>query len=271
MFKKISNIKIGNYVLSFNTQSGKYEYKKVSAIQNQGIRQTYLYTTESGRTLRCTDNHKVVQIDESGNFYEEQIKNVEYLLDTNLNRDYIISVENFDTCEVIDAEVEDNHNFITSDGNLVRNSRAGAQIPFSSINYGTGTTPEQRMIMKNILLATDAGLGNGETPIFPIQIFKVKDGVSGNPGDPNYDLFELACKVSAKRLFPNFSFLDAPYNLQYYKEGNVDTEIAYMGCVSNFETISLKINGEFYNNIPIGDAYELIKSIKEDGQNDRNL
>lgn len=109
-------------------------------------------------------------------------------------------------------------------------SRAGAQVPFSSINYGTDTSPEGRMVIRNILLATEAGLGNGETPIFPIHIFKVKEGVNYNPGDPNYDLFKLACRVSAKRLFPNFSFLDAPYNLQYYKEGHPETEAAYMGC-----------------------------------------
>lgn len=110
------------------------------------------------------------------------------------------------------------------------NSRAGAQTPFSSINYGTDTSIEGRMVIKNILLAEEAGLGNGETPIFPIHIFKVKEGVNFNPSDPNYDLFKLACRVSAKRLFPNFSFIDAPYNLQYYKEGDPDTEIAYMGC-----------------------------------------
>lgn len=109
-------------------------------------------------------------------------------------------------------------------------SRAGAQIPFSSINYGTDTSLEGRMVIKNLLLATEAGLGNGETPIFPIQIFKVKEGVNYNPEDPNYDLFKMACKVSAKRLFPNFSFIDAPFNLQYYKEGQPETEIAYMGC-----------------------------------------
>ncbi len=109
-------------------------------------------------------------------------------------------------------------------------SRAGAQTPFSSINYGTDTSPEGRMVIKNLLLATEAGLGNGETPIFPIHIFKVKDGVNYKQGDTNYDLFKLACRVSAKRLFPNFSFIDAPYNLKYYKEGNPDTEIAYMGC-----------------------------------------
>lgn len=109
-------------------------------------------------------------------------------------------------------------------------SRAGAQVPFSSINYGTDTSPEGRMVMKNVLLATEAGLGNGETPIFPIQIFKVKEGVNYNPGDPNYDLFKLAIRVSAKRLFPNFTFLDAPFNLQYYKPGHPETEVATMGC-----------------------------------------
>ena len=109
-------------------------------------------------------------------------------------------------------------------------SRAGAQTPFSSLNYGMDTSPEARMVMKNLLLATDAGLGHGETPIFPIQIFRVKDGVNYNPGEPNYDLFKLACKVSAKRLFPNFSFQDAPFNLKYYKPGHPETEIAYMGC-----------------------------------------
>ena len=110
------------------------------------------------------------------------------------------------------------------------NSRAGAQVPFSSINYGTCTSPEARMAMKNLLKVTFTGLGNGETAIFPVQIFKVKEGINYNPEDPNYDLFRLAIKVSAKRLFPNFSFIDAPFNLPYYKEGDYNTEIAYMGC-----------------------------------------
>lgn len=110
------------------------------------------------------------------------------------------------------------------------NSRAGAQNPFSSINYGTDTSPEGRMVTRNVLLAEERGLGSGETPIFPIQIFKVKEGVNFNEGDPNYDLFKLAIRVSAKRMFPNFSFIDAPFNLQYYKEGDYNTEISYMGC-----------------------------------------
>lgn len=109
-------------------------------------------------------------------------------------------------------------------------SRAGAQVPFSSINYGTDTSWEGRLAIEQLLLATEAGLGHGETPIFPIQIFRVKEGVNYNPDDPNYDLFKLAMKVSAKRLFPNFAFIDAPFNLQYYKPGHPETEVAYMGC-----------------------------------------
>ena len=86
------------------------------------------------------------------------------------------------------------------------------------------------MVVRNILKATEAGLGNGETPIFPIQIFKVKEGVNYNPGDPNYDLFKEAMLVSAKRLFPNFSFLDAPFNKVFYRPGDYNSEVAYMGC-----------------------------------------
>lgn len=154
-------------------------------------------------------------------------------LDVTKNVDYIMSeaikLTERETYQAMEALV---HNLNSMQ------SRAGAQVPFSSINYGTGTQPEHRMIMKNVLLATDAGLGGGETPIFPVQIFKVKDGINTKKGDPNYDLFELACKVSAKRLFPNFSFLDAPYNAQYYKPGHPETEVALMGCrtrvVSNY-------------------------------------
>ncbi len=109
-------------------------------------------------------------------------------------------------------------------------SRAGAQVPFSSVNFGTDTSPEGRMVIKNFLLATDAGLGNGETPIFPISIFKLKEGISYNKEDPNYDLFKLACKVSAKRLFPNFSFLDSTFNKPYLRGNDPTREVAYMGC-----------------------------------------
>lgn len=109
-------------------------------------------------------------------------------------------------------------------------SRAGAQVPFSSVNFGTDTSEEGRLVTKNLLLSVEKGLGNGETAIFPILIFKVKEGINLDPEDPNYDLFKLACRVSAKRLFPNFSFIDAPFNAKYYVEGRPETEATYMGC-----------------------------------------
>lgn len=136
-------------------------------------------------------------------------------------------------------------------------SRAGAQTPFSSINYGTDTSVEGRMIIETLLKTTSEGLGNGETPIFPIQIFKLKDGVSFKKGDPNYDLKILAEEVSAKRLYPNFDNLDASYNKGIYKEGCPETEVAYMGCVESSEIIRYKIDdvemidtfSEAYNNV----------------------
>lgn len=164
---------------------------------------------------------------------EEYLKKEgEYLLEILNDRDLVERVQDFTlknaytdtdkkTYQAMEAFI---HNLNTM------HSRAGAQIPFSSINYGTDTSVEGRMAIKNLLLSTEKGLGNGETPIFPIQIFKVKEGINYNEEDPNYDLFKLSCRVSAKRLFPNYSFIDAPYNLQYYKEGKPETEVAYMGC-----------------------------------------
>ena len=105
-------------------------------------------------------------------------------------------------------------------------SRAGAQVPFSSLNFGTDTSNAGRMVIKNLLLAMEAGLGHGETAIFPILIFKVKEGVNYYPEDPNYDLFKLSFRVTSKRLFPNYVFLDSPFNLQYYKPGHPETEVA---------------------------------------------
>lgn len=130
--------------------------------------------------------------------------------------------------EVIKATYQAMESFIHNLNTM--HSRAGAQVPFSSINYGLDTTPEGRLVIEQVLLATEAGLGNGETPIFPIQIFKVKEGINYNPQDPNYDLFKLSCRVSAKRLFPNYSFIDAPFNIKYYRKGDYNTEVAYMGC-----------------------------------------
>ncbi|MFP4977093.1 anaerobic ribonucleoside triphosphate reductase [Paenibacillus sp. CN-4] len=109
-------------------------------------------------------------------------------------------------------------------------SRAGGQIPFTSINYGTCTSPEGQLIIDSLLTATMSGLGSGETPIFPIQIFKCKSGINQQPGDPNYELFVKAAECSARRLYPNFANLDAPLNLAYYDPADPDTEFATMGC-----------------------------------------
>ena len=116
------------------------------------------------------------------------------------------------------------HNFNTL------HSRAGAQVPFSSINYGMDTSPEGRLVIREVLSAIWQGLGNGETAIFPISVFQLKAGVNYNPEDPNYDLFIESCRVSARRLFPNYVNLDAPYNLQYYKPGDYNSCVATMGC-----------------------------------------
>ena len=137
-------------------------------------------------------------------------------------------------------------------------SRAGAQVPFSSLNYGTDTSRWGRQVIHSLLKATHQGMGNGETPIFPVQIFKIKEGVNYNPEDPNYDLFQLAMRVSAERLFPNFSFMDSPYNAQYLKrdeDGHIDpdTEVAYMGCADARETITVK-DGDSVNVMGIGAA-----------------
>ena len=138
--------------------------------------------------------------------------------------------------EVIDASNEDvERETLQAMEGFVHNlntmhSRAGAQVPFTSINFGTDTTPAGRLVSLDLLQATENGLGKGETPIFPISILKVKEGVNYNPKDPNYDIFKRSMEVSAKRLFPNFCFVDAPYNLKYYKKGDYRTEIATMGC-----------------------------------------
>ncbi len=132
------------------------------------------------------------------------------------------------TCAKVEEETKQAMEAVVHNLNTLH-SRSGGQVPFSSLNFGTDISPEGRLVMFKLLDATEAGLGNGETAIFPISIFKLKAGVSYNPGDPNYDLFQRSCVVSAKRLFPNFVNIDAPYNLQYYKPGDYNTEIATMG------------------------------------------
>lgn len=165
---------------------------------------------------------KISSIDTSVTYFEKYYKDSELM-----KRMFEMSIEKAiektekRTYQAMEAFI---HNLNTM------HSRAGAQVPFSSINFGTDTTSEGRMITRNYMLAAEAGLGHGETPIFPISIFKVKEGVNYNPEDPNYDLFKLSCRVSAKRLFPNWSFLDSSFNKPFYKEGDYRTEVGYMGC-----------------------------------------
>ena len=165
---------------------------------------------------------KINTIDINVDYFEKFYKNSEQLkrmFEMSINK--ALDKTDKRTYQAMEAFV---HNLNTM------HSRAGAQVPFSSINFGTDTSSEGRMITKNYMLAAEAGLGHGETPIFPISIFKVKDGVNYNPEDPNYDLFKLSLRVSAKRLFPNWSFLDSSFNKPYYKPDDFKTEVGYMGC-----------------------------------------
>lgn len=137
-----------------------------------------------------------------------------------LTREYAEKETNKETYQAMEGFI---HNLNTM------NSRSGGQVPFSSVTLGDDISPEARMATKNFLLATEAGLGNGETAIFPVSIFRVKEGINYNPDDPNYDLFKLAMKVSAKRLFPNFCFADASFNIGGYDANDYNTKVAYMG------------------------------------------
>ena len=232
-----------------NDQHGGQSVPNFDYSMADGVAKTYRrhYTTNLGKALELLEGEEngvaiggeilseikmqrgltpVLAADNGYEAAEQQLLQERYgaqsaLRIQNFARKYAVKETERSTYQAMEALL---HNLNTM------HSRAGAQIPFSSLNYGTDTSAEGRLAVKSLLLATEAGLGNGETPIFPIQIFKVKEGVNYNPGDPNYDLFQLSCRVSAKRLFPNFSFLDAPYNLQYYREGHPETEAAYMGC-----------------------------------------
>lgn len=233
----IKDIKVGQYVLSYNLLTGKPEYKKVIDKVNQGLKEVTEFSLADGSTITCTPDHKVLTRE---NTYEP-INSVDEVISLTVPIK-IADKQQKGLKTVYDITVQDNHNFILKNGVVVKN--CGAQTPFSSINYGTGTTAEQRLIIQMVLKATYEGLGNGETPIFPVQIFKLKKGINTEPTDPNYDLFEYSLKVTAKRLFPNYINLDASYNLPYYKAGHPETEVASMGCANGDSVIYVKdING----------------------------
>ena len=184
-----------------------------------------------------SDKHKY-----TGVVYESDIVNINMYPDNEPS--YIAAnVSNIEEAKmpefVYDIEVAKNHNFMSADGVVLKNSRAGSQVPFSSINFGTDTTLEGRMVIKNILLATEAGLGNGETAIFPISIFRMRKGIT-DEGSPNYDLFKLACRVSSKRLYPNFLNTSSSFNDPYVVVGHPETLVATMGPVAGDSIITVK-------------------------------
>ena len=174
------------------------------------------------------DKDKVATYKDSNNYLEIERKYLSKYIDKKTIEKVQAFTVKYTDKETIKATYQAMESLIHNLNTM--HSRAGAQVPFSSINYGLDTTPEGRLVIEQVLLATEAGLGNGETPIFPIQIFRVKDGINYNEKDPNYDLFKLSMRVSSKRLFPNYSFIDAPYNLKYYRKGDYNSEVAYMGC-----------------------------------------
>ncbi|MDD6134368.1 MAG: anaerobic ribonucleoside triphosphate reductase [Selenomonadaceae bacterium] len=193
----------------------KQEFKKVMAFDSC----RYTETMEDKGAQRSIAAIKTAVTTLLAEVYHEELADL----------DRIVSVIYQLACEDV---VEETHQAMEA---LIHNfntlhSRAGAQVPFSSINYGMDTSPEGRLAVREVLNAIWSGLGNGETPIFPISVFQLKAGVNYNPEDPNYDLFLQACKTSAKRLFPNFVNIDAPYNLQYYKPGDYNSVVATMGC-----------------------------------------
>ena len=214
VYKTFRKSYIDNLSNGLELLADKYENEKVREI---------VYSTEKETGLR-------VGLKQDQNYTETENKKLieVFNIDTNIANKIQQFAYNESYKETDRQTYQSMEGFIHNLNTM--HSRAGAQVPFSSINFGTDTSLEGRMVSKNLLLSMEKGLGNGETAIFPILIFKVKEGINLNEGDPNYDLFKLSCRVSAKRLFPNFSFLDAPFNLKYYKPNNPETEATYMGC-----------------------------------------
>ena len=181
--------------------------------------------------------------------FKEEIKKIEELLGKDLSKLYEYQPEEYIIKKLDGLKDEERDIQAAINGTVSRihqsmeafihnmntiHSRGGNQVVFSSINYGTDTTPEGRCIIRELLLSTKRGVGNGETPIFPIQIWKKKRGVNYLPEDKNYDLYQLACEVTAKRFFPNFLNLDATFNQnEKWKADDPNRgyyEVATMGC-----------------------------------------
>ena len=181
--------------------------------------------------------------------YIEEVKKIEKVLDIDLSKIYDYKIEDYIKKETTNLKGEEKYLQLAINNTVDRvhqameafihnmntiHSRGGNQVVFSSINYGTDTSAEGRCIIREMLLSTERGVGNGETPIFPIQIWKKKRGVNYLPEDKNYDLYKLACRVTAKRFFPNFLNLDATFNKHdKWNENDPNRyyyEVATMGC-----------------------------------------
>ncbi len=145
-----------------------------------------------------------------------------------------VEKETFQACE---AFVHNSNSMMT---------RNGIQVPFISINFGLDTSKFGRMLTRNILKAQMQGLGDNSTPIFPIMVFKAKKGINFEVGDPNYDLYELALECLSKRLFPNFQFVDTPFNIEGFDINDPKTHIATMGCRTRV------FQDRFNENSPVG-------------------
>ena len=181
--------------------------------------------------------------------YKEEVKKLEKVIDQDLSKIYDVKIDDYLKAETKNLKGEEKYKQLAINNTVDRvhqsmeafihnmntiHSRGGNQVVFSSINYGTDDSPEGRCIIREMLLSTEEGVGNGETPIFPIQIWKKKRGINYLPEDKNYDLYKLACRVTAKRFFPNFLNLDATFN-QHEKWKADDPnryyyEVATMGC-----------------------------------------
>ncbi|GHU07365.1 anaerobic ribonucleoside triphosphate reductase [Alphaproteobacteria bacterium] len=203
-----------------NEQHGGQSIPNFDYAMAEGVNKTYRKTVKAnydkylkftGKKIGSLTEKKIDSLE-----YDEKVKGLPEEIFTESKAD-----TDKQTQQVMEGFV---HNLNTM------HSRAGAQVPFTSINFGTDTSRAGHLVSDKFLDAMNAGLGHGETAIFPIAILKVKEGINYNPEDPNYDLFKKSMAVSAKRLFPNFVFLDAPYNLQYYRAGDYKSEVATMGC-----------------------------------------
>lgn len=252
-------------VYSFNTKKVRIEKQPIIACVDNGSHRPLIQAvTESGRVIVSTPNHRYITYDKNVfDFVEVFAENAEHIMYRHddpiigYEREAIVEKVEYNSEEkhVYDLSVYQNENFMLDNGAFVHNSRAGAQVPFSSINFGTDTSDSGRLVAKCLMQAQENGLGHNETPIFPILIYRLKDGINTSKFDKNYDTFQQALRCSSKRMFPNFAFQDAPFNLQYYDETRPETEIAYMGAVAGDEVIILNVDGDVLC-LTFAEAYE---------------